>query len=401
MYEVKAGDTFDGISRKLYGTNEQAATLKAANPGAGDPPQPGAALYAPGRDTPRPVPPSDLVTISIDGAAFFGWTRVGITRSMDSFSSFIFESIWNPNDAAHREAFRPFQFRDVGVSDGGALLLTGTVVDATPAVDATSSTITVSGYSLPGVLEDCTAPASALPLEGDRQTLGAVAAQLLKLFGLRLDMPDPGPAFDREAIAPEDKVLDYLVRLANQRNKIITDTPQGACKIYAEVVASPVATLLPGDFEDIAPRFQGQTYYSSITGRAPTAFQGVEDEPGSVFTAPNPKLRGRARPYTFKATDTEAGTLPEATRAKLGRMHANSVEYIVAVNGWAAQGGTVWAPGDSVIVHAPDAMIYSPYTFLIREVRYAMDAKTKTAELTLVLPGAFSGAVPERMPWEE
>ena len=400
MYEVKAGDTFDGISRKLYGTNEHAATLKAANPGAGDPPQLGAVLFTPPTSSPRPVPASDLVTISIDGAAFFGWTQVGVTRSMDSFSSFIFESIWNPGDRTHRRAFQPFQFRDVVIADGADVLLTGTLLDATPAVEDKSSKITVSGYSLPGVLNDCTAPASALPLEGDRQTLGGVASQLLTLFGLQLDMPDPGPAFDREAIAPEDKVLDYLTRLAGQRNKIITDTPQGACRIYSETATPPVATLRPGDFESIAPRFQGQDYYSSITGRAPTSFQGVEDEPGSVFTAQNPKLRGRARPYTFKATETEAGTLPEATRAKLGRMHANAVEYIVAVNSWRTDSGRLWAPGDRVIVYAPDVMIYSHYTFLIREVRYSMDATTKTAELTLVLPGAFNGAVPEHMPWE-
>lgn len=400
MYEVKAGDTYDGISRKLYGTNEQAATLRASNPGAGDPPQLGAVLFTPAAGIPRPPAETGGVSITIDGVTFSGWTQVGITRAMDSFSTFVFESIWNPDDATHRRAFQPFQFRDVSVYDGPDVLITGTLVDATPAVAPTSSMITVSGYSLPGVLNDCTAPVSALPLEGERQTLGGVAAQLLKLFGVKLDMPDPGPAFDREAIAPEDKILDYLTRLATQRGKIITDTPQGACRIYSETASAPVASLAPGDFASITPRYQGQDYYSSITGRAPTSFQGVDDEPGSVFTAQNPKLPGRARPYTFKATETEAGTLPAATRAKLGRMHGNAVEYIVAVNDWRTKSGALWAPGDRVVVLAPDAMIYSPYTFLIREVRYAMDATTKTAELTLVLPGAFSGEVPEAMPWE-
>jgi prophage tail gpP-like protein len=400
MYDVKPGDTFDGISRKLYGTSDHAATLKAANPGAGDPPQPGASLFTTNLTPRRPTSPSDLVSISIDGQTFTGWTQVGITRSMDAFSSFIFESVWSPDDRAHRRAFRPFRFRDVVISDGADALLTGTLIDATPNVTETSSTVTVSGSSLPGVLDDCTAPASALPLDGDRQTLGGVASALLRLFGLTLDMPDPGPAFDRESISPEEKVLDYLTRLAGQRGKIITDTTAGACRIYSETSSPPVATLAPGDYTSVSPRFQAREYYSSITGRAPTSFQGVDDEPGSVFTAPNPKLPGRARPYTFKASEAEAGTLPEATRAKLGRMHGNAVEYTVAVNDWRTKGGRLWSPGDRVIVHAPEAMVYSPYTFLIREVRYAMDAKTKTAELSLVLPGAFNGAVPESMPWE-
>lgn len=403
MYNVQAGDTFDSISRKVYGTNEKAATLKAANPGVGDPPQVGAVLFAPTGEPPR-VPASakkDLVSITVDGALFEGWERAEITRSMDTFGTFVFEAVWSPDIPEHRAAFRPFQYQEVALFDGLDLLFTGTLLDATPSISTTSSTITASGYSTPGVLGDCTVPASALPLEGDGRTLRAVAEPILALFGLRLDMPEPGAAFDRETIAPEDKALDYLTKLAKQRRMIVTDTPSGACKFYTEVEGSPVASLAPGDYQGISPLFSPQEYYSDVTGRAPTAVLDADAEAGAVFTAVNPRLRGRARPFTFKADDATEGTLPEATRAKLGRMHGNAVTYTLAVNSWRNPDGALWAPGDTVRVFAPEAMIYTSYLFLIREVKYALDATTKTADLTLVLPGAFSGKVPETMPWEE
>ena len=403
MYEVKAGDTFDSISRKVYGTNEKAAILKAANPGVGNPPQAGAILFTPSTEPPR-VPSSaktDLVSITINGSTFQGWERAEITRSMDTFGTFTFEAVWSPEIPEHRAAFRPFQYQDVALFDGLDLLFTGTLLDATPSIDATSSKITASGYSTPGVLNDCTVPASAMPLEGDTRTLREVAKPILDLFGLRLVMPDAGAAFDREAIAPEDKAFDYLAKLAKQRNVIITDTPDGACRIYKEAEGPPVARLAPGGYQSISPQFSPQEYYSDITGRAPTAVLGEDDDAGSVFTVVNPRLRGRARPFTFKVDDATEGTLPEATRAKLGRMHGSAVTYSMAVNSWRTPSGKLWAPGDTVEVLAPQAMIYKYYLFLVRDVKYSLDGSSKTAALTLVLPGAFSGKMPETMPWEE
>lgn len=403
MYRVQPGDTYDGISRKLYGVGDRAAVLKAANPGVGDPPQAGAVLFAPADGPPRPPPTAqgDLVTIMIGDRVFAAWERVTVIRSMDVFSTFVFESVWEPDDPEHRHAFRPFQYQGVAVFDGPDVLLTGTMIDATPTVTSNSSTITAAGYATPGVLNDCTAPLSALPLESEKRTLAAIARDLLDIFGLRLVMPDPGPIFDRESIKPEQRVLDYLETLATQRRMIITDTVEGYCKIYTETPSPPVAQLSVGDWLSVEPAFSGQEYYSSITGRSPTAVLDAEADAGAAFTAPNPKLQGQRRPFTFTAEDTDGGTLPAAVRAKLGRMHGNTVEYNVRVAGWRTEAGKMWAPGDYVTLHAPSAMIYSPYTFLIREVRYDMDATSKIATLSLVLPGAFSGAVPEVMPWEE
>jgi hypothetical protein len=45
-------------------------------------------------------------------------------------------------------------------------------------------------------------------------------------------------------------------------------------------------------------------------------------------------------------------------------------------------------------------MIYSSYEFVVRSVRFDSETDSETAELDLVLPGSFSGEIPESMPWD-
>jgi hypothetical protein len=46
-------------------------------------------------------------------------------------------------------------------------------------------------------------------------------------------------------------------------------------------------------------------------------------------------------------------------------------------------------------------MIYNESEFLVRDVMLTRGANKKSAALNVVLPGAFSGQVPERLPWDE
>jgi hypothetical protein len=46
-------------------------------------------------------------------------------------------------------------------------------------------------------------------------------------------------------------------------------------------------------------------------------------------------------------------------------------------------------------------MIYRETEMLIRDVSLRQDPGGETAALHLVLPGAFSGAMPEFLPWDE
>ena len=56
---------------------------------------------------------------------------------------------------------------------------------------------------------------------------------------------------------------------------------------------------------------------------------------------------------------------------------------------------------NTITLLAPGAMIYSEYEFVIKSVEFSRDGDSETAVLKLVLPGSFSGEIPETLPWEE
>ncbi len=406
-YTVKPGDTFSSISKATSGTGAASELIQRANPGSGGTPVAGTTIFIPSAPTIRaPVSTSrGAVVITVDGDVFDGWTDLTFTRNMDTFGSFQFASVWEPSNQRLRDALRPFSFRTVSAFEGDRLLFTGTILTATPRQSSASRTVSVSGYALPAVLNDCTMPISALPLETDDATLQAVAEQLCAPFGVPVQFDtDPGPTFPREAIKADENVFGYLVKLAKQRNVLITDTPDGTCKFHTEAPAGqPRATIREGEpgITSIVPQFNPQEYYSHISGQSLTGFGAPDAAAGDSYTVKNERLTGSLRPHTFTPPDTAGADVKTAAEAKAGRMFANAVAYSVEVPSWLDPNGAQWEPNTTVLLEAPGAMIYREYEFLVRSVQYALSSDQRRATLTLTLPGAFNGRIPESMPWAD
>lgn len=399
-YLTQVGDTLEDVSRSRFGTEGAADLIRKANPGVPSTLAEGLSLIIP-EILPIRSPlnaDNEQLSVAIGGQFFEGWTEVAFTRSMDSFGSFDLLTAWDPDNAAFRELFRPFSYQRVTIFEGDTLLYTGTMLSPTPEQTAGSRIVRVTGYSLPGVLNDCTAPIGALPLERNDMNMRQIADELLTPFGLAVQFDtDAGPAFEREAMKPTQTVLRYLVGLAQQRQLLITDTPDGACLFQTETPAGrPVAVLADGDpgVDRIAPNFRPQQYYSHVTGQSPTAFAVPKADPGGQFTAPNRRLPDVLRPLTFQPADTNVGDAKTAAEAKIGRMFANAVAYSAVVPDWVTPGGELWEPNTTMKLHAPGAMIYDPFEFLIRSVSYHRTRSAKVATLDLVLPGSFRGEVP-------
>ena len=95
-----------------------------------------------------------------------------------------------------------------------------------------------------------------------------------------------------------------------------------------------------------------------------------------------------------------AGDVKAAVEAKAGRMYGDSVSYSVTVSTWRDVSGNLWKPNTRIKLKAPQVMIYSDYTFLIKNVTFFKNDSTETALLDLVLPGSFAGLIPESLPWD-
>jgi len=407
-YTTLSGDTFDLIARKEYGTEQEADRIKKANPGLVEPLSAGISVIIPPlpkapKNKPQESQANDVneVAILIGGKRFRFWTAVTISRSIDSFDTIEFSAPFEPDEPDFRETFRPGSFKPIEITVGGPVLFTGTMIGVAPVLSKDKKTVSVTGYALPGVLNDCNASANAYPIEFDGQTLNEIATTLAGPFGLNVVFDaEAGPVFERVNCTPGKKVLTFLAELAKQRNLIINNTEAGVLRFTQSVdVGGPVAVLTQGASPvlSVTPTHDMQQYYSHITGIQPTII-GI---PGVQHTEKNPFLSGAVRPLTFEAPDTVDSNVPESVRAKIGRMFGNIVSYSVSVSTWRDPDGNLWEPNTTIKLTAPGAMIYNTYEFIIRSVSFNKTGSSESTVLTLTLPGAFSGEIPEALPWDE
>lgn len=191
-YKTLEGDTFQIVSRRNYGTEEFEALIRSANPGKSlEPFVAGLLLVIP--DLPQ-APVNVLqgvasneeneVSILVGGKRFRFWTGVSITRSLDSVDVVEFRAPFEVNLPGFQETFIPFSYAPMEIAVGGSPLFKGTVLAVTPTIDKDTRVILINGYSLPGVLYDCTATMESFPLEFNGLGLRAIATKLAEPFGI-------------------------------------------------------------------------------------------------------------------------------------------------------------------------------------------------------------------------
>lgn len=343
----------------------------------------------------------DPVSLQIDQKVFRSWTTFELKWALDSYATVEFSSPFEPTSRDFRDAFRPFTYKTVYCYTGNEKLFLGRMVGVHPRAAPDKKEVSVTAYALPAVLNDCSAPASALPLEFRKLTLEQIASALVGPFGIRTDFREIDQVqFDKVALEADRKIHDFLVELAQQRNLVITSAPEGHLLCWRSVApGNPVARLsgTASPVLSVAASFEPQEYYSEITGHGPAS----RKKKGGSHTEPNPWLTDVVRPHSFKLDNIEKGDVPTATKAKIARMFANAASFTVELATWRDPQGHLWQPNTTVKLLAPDAMIYRETEFIIREITLRQDAQSSTATLELVLPGVFTGKVPAELPWME
>lgn len=405
-YKIVTGDTFDLISRSHYGSERYSSNIRKVNPGVNEPLVAGTDIIIPDipaapLNIPQNVDSGDIneTAVRINNRRFRFWDRIEILRSIDSLSTVNLGVPFEPDMPDFKDSFKPFSYSGVDVLIGGDPLFSGFMMNIVPVINPKSNTISVNAYSLPGVLMDCTAPSNAFPLEWNKQGLQEIAATLTSFFGLGVDFRvDQGAIFDQVSLNPGKKVLPFLIDLAKKRNLIISNTVSGHLLFWRSInVGNPVAILNDGSpLLNISPQFNAQGYYSDITAIEPVTFYSN----GSQMTIKNPWLRDVVRPNSFPIQDTENADLAAAIDSRIGRMFGNMASYNIEVDTWRDQSGKLWEPNTTILLTSSRAMIYNQYEFLIRTVTLKRDKKTEMAILNLVMPGAFSGKIPESLPWD-
>lgn len=342
------------------------------------------------------------ISIAIGRREFQYWEQVEITRSLDNFSTVELSAPFEPDEPDFRDTFRPFSYQSFETKVDGETLFTGQLIGVEPHTSAKSTTVRCSGYALPAVLADSTMPASEFPIEYGNYTLRQIASALAAPFGVTVVVQtgsEDGPQFKRVAIKPSEKIGPFLAELARARGLVMRDNERGDLVfLNSATTGSPVVAIREDESPtaSVKATFSPQSYYSEITGLARTK----AGRRGAGYTEKNKHLPDVVRPLNFTVGDVNAGDLPGAVKAKMGRMFGNMVAYVVDLPTWHDPNGVLWAPNTTATLYAPGAMVYNETELLVRDVVLRAQADSLTASLGLVLPGAFSAEQPERMPWD-
>jgi prophage tail gpP-like protein len=422
-HSVKQGETLGSIAIQYFGTFEKWATIKSGNPqllgrkSAAD----GSPLIFPGDTLIIPVEPDPApvintatpvvmasdkkqdISIKIGGKTFTGFSSFRIIQPADSFDSFSIVAPFDDTNKDFREAFRPFTFKECAVYFNKKLIFNGRLLTPNPDVQPDSRSVNLQGYPLCGALNDVNLPVTKYPPAYKGLKLSAIADDAAGAFGVSVSMKSSeGAAFKDVSYEPQDKVLQFLSGLAEQRGLLFTNDGDGNLIFYKPKAGSSVATFKEGElpFVSCTPSFDPQNFYSHITG-----FSKTENKAKSKhFTYVNKYLakRGILRPYSFVVDDAEEGDLEAAVKAKAGRMFADAVSYTLVVMGNVDANDCLYGKNICVSVQSPGAMIYRETKLMSRQTEVSRDDKDgEKTTFSLVLPGSYSGELPEAFPWEE
>lgn len=423
-HKVIAGDTLNKIAVRYYGDAAKWTDIVKSNPQLagrksvydGSPViYPGDVLIIPDDSVQAAVKTAVKETLVLDdnaprdlglkglGKFITGFTGFTLVRSVFGNDGFSFSSTWNENSEQTRNAFRPFSYPTFDVYFDDDLVFTGKALPPTPSVQPDAQTINVQGYPLCGVLVDSCLPPSLFPAEYSGLDLKQIAETVCEPFGIGVVVQGSvGAAFEKVEVGLEDKVWDFLSKLAEQRNMFLTNTVDGNLLIYSPKVEAVSATFRQGElpFISCSPEFDGQSMYSHITGYTKT----TNTADSQKYTYENKLLinRGVLRCYSKQIDDAVEGTLEESVKALAGKMFAKCVKYKLTVSGHRDKNGRLYRENMAVSVKAPGAEIYRETKLLADEVTLTRDDRGgEQTTFTLVLPESRTGALPEVFPWEE
>jgi prophage tail gpP-like protein len=425
VHRVLSGDTLGAISIRYLGTFQKWQTIVAANPQlsgrrtAVD----GSPLIFPGDDL--IIPDEDKseaiqagaetetiqlgdedsfqdVSIIIDGKKFTGWTGYELVLRHDIFDSFSFSAPYSDAAKELPETIMPFTFKNCQIFYEKKLIFKGTLLTPNPELSDTEKEINLQGYPLAGILSDCTVPPALYPADYKGLNLKEIAEKVTGAYGVKVIFNDgPGDPFTEVNFEPTEKVLDFLIKLAQQRQFLYTNDENGRLVFFRAKKERAAASFTEGELPlvSVKPQFKPQDFYSHITG-----FTKTKDKEASFsFTWENKFLikKGITRHYTITIDDAESSTdLEKAVKAYAGRMFADCVSYQIECDTHKNEKGELFQKGMTVAVKAPAAMIRQETLFTARNVTLKRDSDGRTAVLDLVLPGSFTEEIPEVLPWE-
>lgn len=361
----------------------------------------------------------DQTIIIINGTRVEQFSDENILLTIDNVGNgFSFNVPFFPGTKEYRDIFRPFKYQDVQVYIGGNLIINGTCEKISPTKTDTSNSINVQGRSKTGVLVDCTFEKNDT-MEFTQAALDEIANTVINKFGLETSFPDgAGAIFEKAGPgSPTEKIFNFLQNLSKQRSLLMSQTPDGKLLFRrAKTSGVPIAELIEGHqgiimstaTYDGTKRFSSYDVFGQEAGKNDNfaqllaSIQKTTTVIGSIASLDVIDSSVYAiRPKSIRGNDTNQGSIEDVAKWALTSDIAASINVPIGYEGWLRPDGQLWKENELILIQASSLMIYKPYVMLIKSVNFSSNENSKSVELGLTIPAAYSGEVPEVFPWDE
>jgi len=315
-------------------------------------------------------------------------------------SAFSFDFYFNPDNIEQKEALCLGHYHLCSVTHNGELLLTGQILSAGFKGGPVREMVSLSGYSLPGVLEDCEIPTSLYPLQADGLSLRQIAQKLIKPFGLSMIIDSSVAAlmdkvFDTSTAKESQSVRSYLSELAAQKNIVLTHTDKGEL-LFTRAKTNQSAVIdfdvprggIPGTGMELS--YNGQSMHSHITVQKQADSDGGN---AGEYTIRNPfVIDGVFRPKVMSQNSGDDNDTEQAAKMALAAELKN-LTLTISTDRWKV-GDSIIKPNSIITVTNPSVYLYKKTTWFVESVDYKGDARSTTATLKCVLPCVYDGTTP-------
>lgn len=333
--------------------------------------------------------------IKINGRNVDFFTKVSIQLKLDSIASvFQFQARFNPENDDHKELFKPLQYHKVEIfNDNKVLIFTGTILNHAFESDSGTNLVSISGYSLSGILEDCTIPVEQYPLQSDNRNLKDIAQRLCGFFniGLVIDSSVENEVvriYKKTTASPTDTIKGYLSKLTSQRNILLSHDAKGRVVMFKpNDKQNPKYYFNKENTLKMSSSFNGQNLHSKINVvRQPS---GENAGVSTVDSVVNP-LIGKNRPTTKVLSSGEDTDTKKAADNELAS-ELESIQVKVELNYLLED----IKPGDIVNIHNHEIYSFAYSRYMVKDVTYSYDVNADKTELNLVLPETYTGNIPK------
>jgi len=341
--------------------------------------------------------------IKINGKIVTFFTAGSISLKLDSIAStFGLSCRFNPENDFHKELFKPLQYHKIEIFNSkDKLIFTGTILNHSFDSDSGVNLISISGYSLSGILEDVTIPPSLYPLENTNLSLKQIATKLCNAYGIGLIIgsnagntnivaPDVDEKAETESnitykktvASPSDTVKGYLSKLTSQRNILLSHDAKGNVVLF-----KPSDKMKPKYFFNsenslsMSSNYNGQALHSEIN----VIRQPSEENSGvsTVDSIKNP-LIGIFRPTTKVLSSGEDTDVSKAANNELSsELQAISVK--VKLLGLFDD----IKPGDIVNIHNHWIYSFAYSRYMVSAINLNFNESEYITELDLFQMNAF------------